>query len=387
MLTIIAILVALPFTILTLAFAIEVAAGLSSRAVSIVADRRPDTVIMIPAHDEAAIIGVSLAELRSEIGPAMRMLVVADNCADDTARIARACGAEVIERSDTVRRGKGFALAFARDHLSTAPPECVIILDADCSIDRAALDALANRAMTHDRPVQSVYLLRPDIQAAPMVQVSNFAFALKNLVRQRGLERLSGRVNLTGTGMAFPWRLLASAPLATNDVVEDLGLGLDMAKAGAPPLLATDAFVWSRSSDTRGTLTQRTRWEGGFLSTSLRRAPASMRDGLRRGDPRALWAGLSLMIPPLALLTLVNAAAMLVGAGLVMLGASAVPLMIQAAVGACAAASVITAWFRMGRPYLSPAASARLPIYLFWKLPMYFGLLRRTPKTWLRTGR
>lgn len=386
MLTMIAMLVALPFTVLTLAFAIEVAAGLWYKAHIVAADRRPNTVIVIPAHDEAAIIGGALAALRSEVGPNMRMLVVADNCTDDTARIAHASGADVIERSDPARRGKGFALAFARDHLAAIPPECVIILDADCSIDRASIDSLASVAST-GTPVQSVNLLRPDLTAAPMVQLSNFAFLVKNLVRQAGLFGLAGHVHLTGTGMAFPWEVFASAPLATNDIVEDLGLGLDLSCSGASPVFASDAFVWSRASNAGGTLTQRTRWEGGFLSTSLRRAPAMMLAALRRGDPRRLWAGLSLMIPPLALLALANAFAMSTGAVLVALGASATPLIAQIMVGAAAASSVLAAWIKVGRPYLSTAAAARLPLYLVWKIPLYFGLLRRAPKTWLRAGR
>ena len=47
-----------------------------------------------------------------------------------------------------------------------------------------------------------------------MVQLSSFAFLVKNLVRQRGLQRIAGKVHLTGTGMALPWRLFDQADLA-----------------------------------------------------------------------------------------------------------------------------------------------------------------------------
>ena len=230
-------------------------------------------------------------------------------------------------------------------------------------------------------------LLRPDLKAAPMVQVSNFAFLLKNLVRQRGLARLGGRVNLTGTGMAFPWPIFAAAPLATDDVVEDLGLGIDLSASGRPPLLASDATVWSGASTTEGTLKQRTRWEGGFLSTSLRRAlPLAMR-GLVHGDLRLAWSGLSLAVPPLALLAMLDGAALFIAAGLALAGASTVPAIILALAGIAAAVSVVVVWRRFGRAYLSPASAARLPLYVLWKLPMYIGLAKRRPKAWLRSGR
>ncbi|CAA9487585.1 MAG: Dolichol-phosphate mannosyltransferase in lipid-linked oligosaccharide synthesis cluster [uncultured Sphingomonadaceae bacterium] len=380
-------LITLPFTLLTLAFTIEVVLGLRGVPPGPRGHREPRTVIVMPAHDEAAIIGESLARLRPEVDGRTRILVVADNCGDNTAEIARAGGAEVVVRTDAQRRGKGFALAFARDRLAADPPDCVVILDADCAVDRESLKRIASLAYETGRPVQSVNLLRPDLSADPMVQVSNFAFLIKNLVRQTGLARLAGRVHLTGTGMAFPWPLFASAPLATNDIVEDLGLGLDMSTAGRPPLFAPDAFVWSGASSAGGTLKQRARWEGGFIATSMRRSLPLMWDALRKADPRLFWSGLSLSIPPLTLLVLANLAAGALALALVLLGASPLPLIVQAAVGALAAGSIVAAWRKVGRPYLSAAAAARLPLYLLWKLPLYLGLLKGSPKTWLRAGR
>ncbi len=389
MLTFLALLIAALPTILTAVFVVEVAAGLRAGGAGPAVDpaAEVDGVVVMPAHDEAPVIGRTLAQLRAALGPRARVLVVADNCVDDTAASARAAGAEVIVRTDPGRRGKGFALAFARDHLRQSPPTAVAVIDADCGTNRASLDRLFALAAGTGRPVQAVNLLRPDLKAAPMVQVSNFAFMLKNLVRQRGLARLGGRVNLTGTGMAFPWPIFSAAPLATDDVVEDLGLGIDLSASGRPPLLASDATVWSGASTTEGTLKQRTRWEGGFLSTSLRRAlPLAMR-GLGRGDLRLAWSGLSLAVPPLALLAMLDGAALFIAAGLALAGASIVPAIVLALAGIAAAVSVVVVWRRFGRAYLSPASAARLPLYVLWKLPMYVGLAKRRPKAWLRSGR
>src|SRR5690606_9575507 len=115
----------------------------------------PRVAVVIPAHNEELLIALTVSAVREKIAPASRVLVVADHCSDETAEKARLAGAEVIERCDLTRVGKGFALAHARDHLSSDPPDAVFILDADCQIVSGRLDALAYEAMTRGEPVQA----------------------------------------------------------------------------------------------------------------------------------------------------------------------------------------------------------------------------------------
>ena len=385
--TIVAAILAAPLVVMTGTFAIEVIAGLRRTAPARIAgvDAIPATVIVMPAHDEGGIIAATLARLLPEVPPACRVLVVADNCTDDTAAIAARAGAEVVQRHDPARRGKGFALAHARDHLAAAPPAVVMVLDADGATDRDSIATMA-RAATR-QPVQAVNLLSPDLTAAPMVQVSNFAFVIKNLVRQRGLWRMAGRVNLTGTGMAFPWAVFRDAALATADIVEDLALGLELARTGQLPGFVDDATVWSAASSAEGTLKQRTRWEGGFIATSRKRALPAIGNALIQTDFRALWAGLSLAVPPLTLLLLLDVAGLAVLGLLVLLGASWWPLLMLGGLLVVALTSLGVAWTRVGRPFLSGGAAIRLPLYVLWKIPLYLGLARKRPTGWLRAGR
>ncbi|KQN91009.1 hypothetical protein ASE95_12145 [Sphingomonas sp. Leaf231] len=385
--TIAAVMLAIPLVLMTATFAVEVIAGLRAAPSTPLADGAPPpaTVIVMPAHDEGTIIAGTLARLLPELPPACRVLVVADNCEDDTAAAAERAGVEVLRRNDPARRGKGYALAHARDHLAAAPPAVVMVLDADGATDRDSLVAMARAAS--QRPVQAVNLLSPDLSAAPMVQVSNFAFVIKNLVRQRGLWRLAGRVNLTGTGMAFPWPVFRDAGLATADIVEDLALGLELARRGLLPRFAADATVWSAASSAEGTLKQRTRWEGGFIATSRTRALPAIGAALRARDPRALWAGLSLAVPPLTLLLLLDGAGLAVLGLLMLAGASAAPAALLGGLLALSLAALVVAWMRVGRPFLSGGAAARLPLYVLWKIPLYLGLARKRPTGWLRAGR
>ena len=378
-----------PFAILIAFFIVEVLVGLRRKVRAGGQPSYASAIIVVPAHDEAAVIGETLQSLSGALGPNMRVLVVADNCTDSTASIARSAGAEVVERHDLERRGKGFALAFAADHLRSNPPDIFVVMDADCSTDPASLRALVDTAHASGGPVQSVNLLRPDRRAPPLVQLSNFAFVLKNLVRQRGLEALAGRVHLTGTGMAMPFELFHVSGDTRSSIVEDLALGLGLADAGHPPMLVGNAFVWSGSANEQGTLVQRRRWEGGFLSTALRQGPKEAWQGLVRGKPRAIFAGLDLMLPPLALFAVLNVVALVVAAALVLASGGAWwPVVAQLLLLILAMFAVFVAWVREGREFISLGVLARLPLYLIWKLPMYLGLARRgTPKEWLRTGR
>lgn len=376
-----------PFALLTAFFVIEVLSGLP-RGRSRTKGSGASAVVVVPAHDEAAVIGDTLTRLTDALGANMRALVVADNCTDATAERARQAGVDVLERHDAERRGKGHALAFAAEHLAADPPDVFAVLDADCAIDRDSLQALVASAGS-GRPSQTINLLRPDPQGSPLVQLSTFAFVLKNLVRQRGLQRLAGRVHLTGTGMAMPYGLFRASSEVRSSIVEDLALGLELAERGTPPRLVTDAIVWSGGSTEQGTLIQRRRWEGGFLATALRYGPRLVGRSLRRRDLRGVLAGLDLLIPPLALFALLNTAVLAVAIALTLLGKALWwPVIGQGMLLGAAGAAVLIAWAREGRRFVSLPVLARVPLYVLWKVPLYLGLARRgTPKEWLRTGR
>lgn len=377
-----------PLVLLAAFFAIEVLAGLG-RPRAEAQESSSSAVVVVPAHDEEAVIGEALVLLKEALGEHMRILVVADNCEDSTARRARSAGVEVIERTDLNRRGKGYALAHAAEYLRSDPPSVLVVMDADCRIDAASLSALVGCASRSGRPSQAINLLRPDRKASALLQLSTFGFMLKNLVRQRGLQRLANRAHLTGTGMAIPYEIFRASDRVHSSIVEDLALGLELAEAGRAPMLVTGANVWSDPSTEAGTLTQRRRWEGGFLATALRQAPREIRRGILGGEPGSILSGLDLMIPPLALFAIVNLAALAISAAFTfVLGLEWWPVLSLLGVLAIAFLAILLAWLREGREFISLVVLIRLPLYVIWKIPMYLGLARRgAPSEWLRTGR
>lgn len=346
----------------------------------------PPFAVIVPAHDEAGGIGATLTAIGAQLRPCDCLLVVADNCSDATAMVALAAGAEVVERFDSRRRGKGFALAAGRDHLAAAPPAVVIVIDADCLPEPGSLFLLAAEAARSAAAVQGLYLLGVPAEPRPMVELSSFAFLVKNLVRQRGLRRLGAPAHLQGTGMAFPWPLFARAPLANPSLVEDLALGLDLVLAGHAARFVESAIVTSPPSSQAATVTQRTRWEHGMVATARRYAPRLLRATVA-GRGCLLLLTLDLLVPPLALLVLAAMAATLAELALFLVTGSSGPLLWLLATSGLLAAALALVWGRFGRRHLRLRTLLRVPQYLLWKLPIYGRLLFDRQRAWVRTGR
>lgn len=349
---------------------------------------RPSVAVLIPAHDEEPVIGATTSLLLLQLTKQDRLLVVADNCSDGTADVARRAGAIVVERRDPDRRGKGYALAHGIDCLRRDPPDVVVLLDADTHAEPGAVSRLARATEATGRPAQAVYLLDAAESSGASGRISSFAFTVKNLVRPLGLAALGLPCPLTGSGIALPWAVAARAPLARESIVEDMQLGLDLAVAGRPPVLCPQARVTGRLPKGKAAASsQRTRWEHGHLQTLLRQTPRLLREALKQRRVELLAMALDLAVPPLSLLCLAWAVVAIVAAGAWSLGASGTPVALLGVSGAMLSASILLAWGRFGRKIIPLRALLRVPFYVTWKIPIYLTYLVRPQKAWVRTER
>jgi cellulose synthase/poly-beta-1,6-N-acetylglucosamine synthase-like glycosyltransferase len=372
-----------------LTLAVEVIASIpAARMRQTFAIRRPRLAIMVPAHDEAGLIGDTVGALLPQLVPGDRLVVVADNCTDDTAAVAAAAGAHVIVRTDPTRRGKGYALDFAVRHLKADPPEVALIVDADCRVGAGCVDVLARACLGSGRPVQALYLMRASAGSGLTGRIAEFAWTLKNRVRPMGLRLLGLPCQLMGTGMAFPWKCIARADLASGHIVEDLKLGLELARDGAPPLFCPQAEVTSEfPSSAEGFRSQRTRWEHGYLGVILRDAAPLIAQALTRGNLPLLALGLDLCVPPIALLVLLTGAVWLAGGLLYAFAGLRAALLLASAELTLLACCVLLAWARYGRDIISGASLAFAPLYALAKIPLYARFLVARQIDWVRSKR
>ncbi len=347
----------------------------------------PRTTILVPAHNEQAVITATLENLRTELSAQVSLLVVADNCEDDTPLLAERAGARVVRRQDPSRRGKGYAIEFGLNELAKDPPEIVIIVDADCRVEPGSIALLAKQARKTGRPIQAEYLILPP-RLEPRTAVNAVAFLIKNRVRPLGLARLGLPCQLTGSGMAFPWDVIRKAPPGGSYLVEDMLMGIELARLGSPPLFCPEARIRSELPTREQAQTgQRRRWEHGHLATLIDHGPKLVLEALRKADLNLLAMGLDLLVPPLTSLLLALCAVVGLNA-LLSLGLGAGPLYLSLGAVAAIGASVLLAWFTQGRELVPIRYALLVPGYVLWKLPLYVAFAaRRKQATWEQTER
>ncbi len=344
--------------------------------------------ILVPAHNEEAGLAATLADLVPQLRPQDQLLVIADNCTDATAEIARKLGAIVLERQDSTRWGKGYALDYGLSHLALDPPDIVIVIDADCRVEAGSIAILASAVQATQRPNQATYLMTKPSQPSAKDSVSVFAFTVKNLVRPLGLSRLGLPCLLTGTGMAFPWAAIRSVNLASGHLVEDMKLSIDLSIAGYPPLYCPQARVIGTLPQQRNaTRSQRTRWEHGHLQVIAVGVPLLLKAAIQKRRLAEIVLALELSVPPLSLFLIswlgVSAISVVWGAltGFWTAGILAIVS------GVCLAGTVLGAWAHFGRDDLPLSELLAIPLYILWKIPLYFKFLVAPQQRWVRTER
>ncbi|HWU97500.1 MAG TPA: glycosyltransferase family 2 protein [Oxalicibacterium sp.] len=388
-----ALLAVLAIPVLVLLVQALVAVSTSRQPVTLIG-RRPKIAVLVPAHNEAKGIAATVTLIRSQLMEEQGdcIVVVADNCSDATASSAVAAGAIVLERRDEVRRGKGYALDYGVRYLADSAnghaPDAVIFIDADCIVLPGSIDLLARMAIASQRPVQALDLMRAPRGSSLKLRIAEFAWVVKNRVRPLGFHLLGLPCQLMGTGMAFPWSLIAGAELATGHIAEDMKLGIGMAKAGVAPLFCPDACVISYFPvGDEAARAQRTRWEHGHLSMIVSEGWPLLRHGIARRDRTLIAMALDMCVPPVALLTL-----LVLGAFAVMLGvriATGVhaPLAMAAAIFGALFAAVFLSWMRFGRSIVSFGDLLAALGYAFWKVPLYLKFLVSRQVEWVRAKR
>ena len=169
----------------------------------------------VPAHDEAALVGRCVASLRKQSYPEdlYDIVVIADNCTDDTAARAAAAGATVLVRTAPDVRGKGPALRWAMDHMLERDPDlaALAVVDADSVAEPGLLGALVARLEQGAPVVQAEYLGR-DEDGSTRSELRAAAFLLFHRVRFGGRAVLGLPCHLVGNGMLFSREVLTDHP-------------------------------------------------------------------------------------------------------------------------------------------------------------------------------
>lgn len=337
--------------------------------------------VVIPAHNEEKNIRPCLESLMACDSGENRFqpVVVADNCTDQTHRIASRMGARVITRNDPGKRGKGYALSFAFRILLNEPFDAFIVLDADSRVDNNFICCLAAIFKSGAKAVQCRYLPAETDQSL-RGRLMNLALISFHVIRPRGRSRLGASAGIFGNGFGLSRHALLSVPYHPGSIAEDLEYHVSLVRHGLRVAFADATTVWSVFPEDEETATvQRSRWEGGRFRIMRSAIPDLLKD-LLRGKRTGVEALFDLLTLPLAYHVI-----------LIVCSATAPSVLIRGY--ACAALGVVafhvmsaiaTAGTRKDAIALLAA-----PPYIIWKIIRLPFILKASRKhaRWVRTPR
>ena len=344
----------------------------------------PTLAILIPAHNESVGITKTIQSILPQLRTADVLLVVADNCIDDTAIIAKSLGATVIERTNATLRGKSYALDFGFKYLSKQSPQVVIVIDADCVISENFITTISQACIQSQRPIQALDLMLSPSQASLKIKIAEFAWAVKNKVRPLGSKVLGLPCQLMGTGMAFLWIDIAQMNLDSGHIAEDMKLGIDFCRINKSPKFLPDVMVTSYfMQDEQASKTQRARWEHGHLSMIISEAPRLIVEALKLRNMQMIGLALDLIVPPLAVLVLLCIVLFLLS----LIAHAKQAIMLTGFLLALLTLAVLLAWVFFGRSIISFKQLCYAPIYAFKKIPIYIKFFINRQVDWVRAKR
>lgn len=226
--------------------------------------------ICIAARNEEAVIGNLLESIKEQDYPRefLTVFVVADNCDDRTAQIAREHGAVCYERFNKKERTKGYALQFLFEQIErdygTQSFEGFFIFDADNLLKR---DYISRMNESFDEGCKLITSYRNTKNLSDGWIASNYALhwirSIRHNHRARSVLRLA--TNIQGTGFLFASEIVKDGWKYTS-LTEDRALTADSVVEGYE-ITYNDAAVFydEQPTDLKIALRQRLRWSKGHL--------------------------------------------------------------------------------------------------------------------------
>jgi 1,2-diacylglycerol 3-beta-glucosyltransferase len=354
-------------------------------------EAQPFLTFVVPAHDEASGIERTVESLLAVDYPRDRysVCVVADNCSDNTKDLAERAGARVIERFDTNRRGKGYALEVAFQTLiAEGQTDGIVVVDADSTVSSNLLSAMAARLLDGEGAIQAHYGVR-NVDDSWRTRLMDLAFTLYHGVRSNARERLSLSTGLRGNGMGFAVSTLRRVPYRSFSLVEDVEYGIELGLHGVRVAYAHEATVLGEMvSGDKTSESQRKRWEQGRSGLLRRYLPTLLARAVRERNLVLFDLMLDLLTPPLTRVTAYTGLGTIVGSGLLVVGLTSPVSLVPWYVASASLVLYVGRGVQMSTHGLRTLVDlAFIPRYVLWKLRLRLRSGNKQPSEWVRTTR
>ena len=365
-------------------------AALTQRPNQKVNNSKPVTrfALLIPAHNEEAVLGTTLASLHELDYPSglVEAHVVADNCTDATAAIAREASVFVHERQNAIETGKGYALRWLLDQIQATGRQydAYVVIDADTTVSPHFLQVMDTQLQAGQSIIQSQYRVQNSHEGWT-AGLRSIAFALFNHLRPLGRTALNWSSGLKGTGMCFSASVVQQFGWESFSLTEDVEYHVRLVTAGLRVAYAPAAIIWSAMpTSLQQSQSQQMRWERGRLALIRRHVPRLLWGTIRTGNMALFDAAMEIVVPPLSVLV-----------GLVIC-CCVVALLLPSSLGITLGVALmvgllfyVLVGLRLARLPLAAYRSLLFaPAYIIWKLWVYaVALVSSGDRRWVRTSR
>ena len=257
--------------------------------------------IFVAAHNEEAVIGNIVRNLKAMRYPKEMydVFVIADNCSDNTASAARENGAEVLERFDDTRKGKGFALAWAFEKvLKTGPKyDAVSVFDADNLVSANFLREM-NKHLCKGHKVIQGYLDSKNPADTWISGNYSIAYWISNRIFQLPRYYLGLSCALGGTGFVMSVGVLEEIGWNATCLTEDLEFSLQLILRNMKVSWCHEAVVYDEKPlALYQSWRQRKRWMQGQADCACRYMKALLSKAVKDRDFVALDSAIYLIQP------------------------------------------------------------------------------------------
>lgn len=337
------------------------------------------TAVLIPAHNEELTLSRTIESLKACEGE-FDLIVIADNCTDKTAEIAKNLCVRVLERHDNASFGKHFALQFGFSSLLIEGYDIFIVIDADTVVQSHFIRSIQGAFQQGALAVQGQDLLDEN-DVTPFQRLSCLAFRAHNYIRPKGREWWGISAGILGNGFALSRQILLTVPFNIVSIVEDVVYHLQIVKAGYRVRFIEEAKATAMKAPSISVeMTQKIRWEGGRWSLLKKMVPGLIKDILK-GNTSLLEPVLDMLLPPLFLHTLLL---------LLLLAIPGNIFKLYAALGLGVLFLHLLAAIRASTsPWKDVLALCLSPFYLLWKLTVLLKIIKSGKKDsiWIPTQR
>ncbi len=257
--------------------------------------------IVVAAHNEEQVITPLIENLKNMDYPKelFDIFVVADNCTDKTALLARKAGACVFQRFNDAKRGKGYALEwlFAKVFALKQTYDAFVIFDADNLVKMNFLSEMNNKLCEGEKIIQG-YIDSKNPYDTWVTNTFSIAFWLMNRMIQLARFNLGISNTLAGTGMCISYDVLKKLGWGAHSLTEDLEFTMRALAYGIKTGWAHDAVVYDEKPLTfMQSCRQRKRWAQGQVDVANRYLLLLIFKGVREKNWMYFDAALHLFQP------------------------------------------------------------------------------------------